>query len=187
MKSVLYWPSSPEYRACLSGWYTHSFGENWVSLSLQVSIANSFLVWSRTLCLLTSLSAGLLSGLNLHKSPVCCQNLCEFPCVSSVVSRICCLLGVTSGSYNRAFCLFSFIEPWALRRGLMRRSPSAWVFSLLLSALPICESLLIATYCKKLLWQGLNNILIWVVVGHEEAFLFGVVCLGGLFWDRVSL
>lgn len=65
-KFALFWPttSAPEH-ALESGWYTqwHFIVENKFFLSHQLSIINSFLVRSGTLCPLPHLSAGSLSSL----------------------------------------------------------------------------------------------------------------------------
>lgn len=69
-----------------SSWDTqwHSIRENtW--LWQRVSITESFLCGSGTLCPLPLLSSGILSGLNLCRSWACCHNCCGFPCASALL------------------------------------------------------------------------------------------------------
>ena len=53
-----------------------------LSLPHHVSVANSFLVRSGTLCPLPPLHAGILLGLNLWRPCACCPSLCESICVA---------------------------------------------------------------------------------------------------------
>jgi hypothetical protein len=58
------------------GGYTqwHSIGENWVSLSQEVSIAKSAMVRGGTSCSLPPLSAGILCGLSLCRPWTSCHH-----------------------------------------------------------------------------------------------------------------
>jgi hypothetical protein len=65
----LFWPTTSRHEPAFQyDWYTQwqFIRENWFFLSLQVSVANSFLVMGGILWSLPLFYAGILSGLNLY-------------------------------------------------------------------------------------------------------------------------
>lgn len=91
---------------------------HWYTGKTQVSVANIFLVRSGTWCLLTLLSAGILSGLNLCGSCRCWHRPCVFMFIHPVASGrpVSSEFSTSSDSWSFPHPFFH-IDPWALREG----------------------------------------------------------------------
>lgn len=86
-ESYFCWPTTPEHRPCSVVWLIDQVSLHWRKLTFSFPADISYIAsWSEG-CLrpLSLLSVGVFSGLNLYRSWACCQSLCEFVCVTSLL------------------------------------------------------------------------------------------------------
>lgn len=86
-ESYFCWPTTPERRPCSVVWLIDQVSLHWRKLTFSFPADISYIAsWSEG-CLrpLSLLSVGVFSGLNLYRSWACCQSLCEFVCVASLL------------------------------------------------------------------------------------------------------
>lgn len=105
-------------------------------------------------------SSGILSGLNTCRSYAWCHCLCEFICISPVVSWKHYFFGVILSSFSPLPHRSMSLE----RRGLMKLSKlglKGLVFHPLHIA-QLCFSVLVSSTARKFLWCKLSRALIYV-------------------------